>query len=440
MMRIRVPVPSRTELEDDYNRYADLFEKAVYEVQKRIRGFLQRAGLHPTIKYRVKNFDSYYHKMLRRVSSTPKGEDWFTITDVLGIRVVCPFMSDLPIVEDVLTTEFEVVEREKKGAEFSFKEFGYDSLHYLIKLPQDVQDFYRLPETMVCEVQLRTILQDAWAEVEHELVYKSDYTPFDESLRRKLAALNANLSLADMVFHEIREYQRELNRQLKKRRSDFWTLVRRSEEVHHKEMLGAVGDIVHDTSKALTPPIEPESNVNGPADQASESNGEESPHMPHYDVVDGQLLKAIYAHNEHRYTEAVQLYSEILSLSPRAAVRDIVLVHRGMAYFALENYPLAIDDFSASMELEGDHRKALYYRAVANRQVKNYQNSLSDLDQCLLLDPYQPEVLLSRAQTRAQLGDFSAALNDADAALSINPEDQDTISFRKMLARKVSDT
>jgi len=425
MMQIKLPVPSRTQLEEEYLRYADLLDKAVFELQRRLRQVLHRGGLTPTIKYRIKSFDSYYQKMLRRVASPPKTRDWFTISDILGIRVVCPFMADLPLVESLLANEFQVVEREKKGAEFSFKEFGYDSLHYLVQLPQDIQDFFRLPEAMVCEVQLRTILQDAWAEVEHELVYKSDHTPFDESLRRKLAALNANLSLADMIFHEIREYQRELHRQLKKRRLDFWDLVKRSEDNHFTDAACPNTALPEQTCLPSAPYVEddiPTSGMSG---------------LPHYDVIDGQLLKAIYAHNAHYYDDAIRLYTEILSLQPRGAVRSIVYVHRGMAYFAKGNYEHAILDFSTSMEMEGDHRKALYYRAVANRQLKCFGKALDDLNRCLQLDPYQSEVLLSRAQTHAHLGDYSAALSDVDATLVIDPAGDEARKFRNVLTEKL---
>lgn len=423
MMEIHVPVPGKASVEEEYNRYADLMEKAVYELQKRIRSLVSRAGLHPTIKYRVKTFESYYQKMLRRVSTPPKYKDWNLITDLLGIRLVSPFMSDLPVIEDILTKEFDIQEREKKGAEFSFKEFGYDSVHYLVKLPQDIQDFFRLPEPMVVEVQLRTILQDAWAEVEHELVYKSDHTPFDESLRRKLAALNANLSLADMIFHEIREYQRELQKQLKKRRSDFRLLVRGGDEV--------LRQLPH-LKDAISPRI-PEDDRDIPA----KLELEEVPNLPHYDVVDGQLLKAIYAHNAHRYREAITLYTRIESMHPRPTVLGVILVHRGMAQFALGQYDHAIMDFTASLAIEGDHRKALYYRAVAWRQLSQYAKALDDLALCLSVDSYQHDVLLCRGQIWLKLGDYGAALQDVDAALALEPDDHEAKLLRNVLNEKL---
>ncbi len=102
-----------------------------------------------------------------------------------------------------------------------FKEFGYESIHILIEVPADILSRFQLAESLVCEIQVCTILQDAWAEVEHELVYKANFSPFDESLKRKLAALNATLTLSDTLFQEIRDYQRLLQSELKRRRETF---------------------------------------------------------------------------------------------------------------------------------------------------------------------------------------------------------------------------
>ena len=442
MFNIQIPLPSRSQLEEDYLRQFEILERVLFELHRRIKNILHKAGLQTTVKYRVKSFDSWYHKILRRVSTPSREKDWLMLSDVLGIRIVCPFMADLPLVERLIDQEFQIVEREKKGAEFSFKEFGYESLHYLMKVPQDIQESFHVPESLVCELQLRTILQDAWAEVEHELVYKSDYTPFDDSLRRKLAALNANLSLADMVFHEIREYQRELQRQLKKRRSDFWDLVRKSED-ENRGVLIATGELEHhvpvrrdDDVSQTQVEIDGEQLTGGAeGDEGLDEDG--LPRYGNYDAVDGQLLKALYAHNAHRYPEALERYSAILDLHPRQAVRLIVLVHRGMAHFALGHYREAISDFGRSLDGEGDHRKAYYYRAVAQRQLGAYSEALDDLNQCLAIDPYQAEALLSRAQTLVKLGDYSAALQDVDAALALRPHDEEAHRFRDVLTSKL---
>ena len=108
------------------------------------------------------------------------------ITDIIGIRVVCPFLGDLERAVKELASAFSVTEIERKGAERSFREFGYESIHLLVELPMELGAARPGLDVKVCEIQLRTILQEAWAEVEHELVYKNEFTPFDEPMKRKV--------------------------------------------------------------------------------------------------------------------------------------------------------------------------------------------------------------------------------------------------------------
>ena len=142
---------------------------------------------------------------------------------MLGIRVICAFLEDLKTVEEQISKIFKIIEIERKGADRTFSEFGYESIHFLVEIPEEFKtDKDTVPDGLVCEIQVRTILQDAWAEVEHELVYKSEFSPFDLPLRRKLASLNASLSLSDIIFQEIRDYQNKLNKELDCRRESFY--------------------------------------------------------------------------------------------------------------------------------------------------------------------------------------------------------------------------
>ena len=213
MVYVQVPIKPKETLKAEYLEQTSSFERVLYELHRRLTTIFHEHHLRATIKHRVKNFRSYYQKIQMR-SKEIGGSGQLFISDVLGIRVVCPFLDDLAAVEQLISESFNVQEREKKGAEFSVKEFGYDALHFLISLPPYLIESFHLSDALVVEIQLRTILQDAWAEVEHEIVYKSQITHLDVSLRRKLAALNANLSLSDMIFYEIRTYQRELQHQL----------------------------------------------------------------------------------------------------------------------------------------------------------------------------------------------------------------------------------
>jgi putative GTP pyrophosphokinase len=408
MIHVHLPPKSKTELEAEYAEHADSFERALYELHRRLRVMLEQRRIRATVKYRVKSFSSYYAKILKR-STEVNGDPELLISDVLGMRIVCPFLDDLAAVEDLLNQNFAVAEREKKGAEFSFKEFGYDSLHFLIELPEDVVESFHLPGDLLAEVQLRTILQDAWAEVEHEMVYKSQITPFDANLRRKLAALNANLSLSDMIFHEIRIYQRELQHQLDRRRVAFMSMVQQEEMLKDQQL----------------PVADPEKAGNFPDHPLLNSISAET--------QESKLLKALYAHNTHHYDEAIEIYGRILDGDTPESIRSMVYLHRGMAWFANGDYDRAKSDFQRSLSIAGDNERALLYLGLCERQQGRESAALEQFDRCLEINPRNEEALLSRSQLHFALGDFSGAVRDCDLVLHIDSENRHAQKFRSFL-------
>jgi len=390
MFRIQFPLPSRRELERQYDNRYDQFQKILHELQRRIAVSVQIPDVTASLKYRVKRFDSFYEKLLRRARDENRGDgDSIVITDILGIRVVCPFMEDLSLVEAQIDKDFTVVEVERKGSQLASTEFGYSSVHLLVQIPRDIMESFHVGREIVCEVQLRTILQDAWAEVEHELVYKAELTPLDGQLRRKLAALNANLSLSDIIFQEIREYQRMMNRSLMKRRDDFWTLLQAN---------GSPG----------TPP------------EAIDSDGE----VIHTgsDTIDSMLIKALHAHNEKDYESAERLYTDILAYQPPDHVAAVIHAHRGMTRFALDNLDGAIEDFSRTIAISPQTTRAYYYRAVVMRVLGKNDEALADLSRCLEFDPYNIDSRVARARIYRDKHEPDSAHADCRMALKLDPD------------------
>ncbi len=226
-------LPSKEDIEKLYDSYNPIFSCILNNVRSRLVGDLALSP-RPVLKSRIKSFASYYQKVLRQKSSEIyKKNSLVCLTDMMGIRVVCLFLENIAEVERLISEKYNVREIEHKGAEQSFREFGYESVHILIEIPDECLDLsvldadflksHPLPKELCCEIQIRTILQDAWAEVEHELIYKTEFTPFDAPLRRKLASVNASLSLADTIFQEIRDYQKNFQRQVDRRRASFYS-------------------------------------------------------------------------------------------------------------------------------------------------------------------------------------------------------------------------
>jgi putative GTP pyrophosphokinase len=158
-----------------------------------IEGLLDKQHLQGTLKTRVKSLESLSEKRSFLTRST--GDPNPVIKDLLGMRIVVPFHEGVEQVVEMLRQHFNTREIERKSEKLTFREFAYDSVH--VELPLDCE--LELPSNCkpVIEVQVRTILQDAWAEVEHELIYKNHFRfPNNDSIRKKLAAVNrASVSL-----------------------------------------------------------------------------------------------------------------------------------------------------------------------------------------------------------------------------------------------------
>ena len=220
-------LPAKIKIKNIYETYSPYLSEIMNNIKVILAENIKLSS-QPTFKGRIKNFQSYYKKLLRQKPDEAASSDsLICLTDMMGIRVICAFLEDISVVQEQLQSIFDVKEIEIKGNSENFKEFGYESVHVLVSIPENcmpksIPEGIVFPPDLVCEIQIRTILQDAWAEVEHELIYKTEFTPFDLPLRRKLASINASLSLADIIFQEIRDYQKKLQSEMNLRRHTFY--------------------------------------------------------------------------------------------------------------------------------------------------------------------------------------------------------------------------
>ena len=409
-------IPDKAKVQATYGESRPRYEEALARFLATVEPILTAGGLSPTLKGRVKEFPSYYAKKLRLLKQA-----WTDktvpppVNDIIAIRVVCPFLGDLAVAEKLLSAHYEIVEIERKGAERSFREFGYESIHLLVSIPEELMPLCPHIERNVIEIQLRTILQEAWAEVEHELVYKAEFTPVDEPMRRKLAALNANLTLSDIIFQEILEFEKRLNVELGQRRQAFY---RKIEEVAD-EPDGAVE----------APPPDAGATEGGEAAPAAPAGAAADSRPSMFDGhgyggfgMDGLLLAALEAHNKADFARAVSIYSAIVAEKPGKEIASVVYKHRGMAYFAQSRYHEALQDFTSCLALDPECYKALYYRGVVKGVLDDCLGAAEDFSEALRIHPYHFFSRYRRALCFFKMGDSAAAHADCEIALRIEPE------------------
>ncbi len=168
-----------------------------------------------SIEARAKSVESFGKKAVRADIENPDSLKYelplTEITDLAAARVITFFLSSLAEADDVIKREFDIVERNDKGGAKDEARLGYQSIHYLVRL-NEVR--LHLPEYIrfrhfIAEIQVRTILQHAWAEIEHDIQYKSvDVLP--AVIRRRFLALAGMLEIGDREFQAIADEHESL--------------------------------------------------------------------------------------------------------------------------------------------------------------------------------------------------------------------------------------
>jgi putative GTP pyrophosphokinase len=396
----------RNQLKGLFEANLPRYETALHSLYQTIRKLLEHQGFTPTIKYRIKRFEAL-HTKLRRLHSRRKGPQQ-GVTDLFGLRIICPFLEDIETVEKLLSDTFELAEVVRKGGQHSFREFGYDSVHLLIRLPGESPGELPAGVSPTCEIQLRTILQDAWAEVEHELVYKSDITLPNESIRRKLASLNATLTLSDLIFQEIRDYQKELRQLGDRRRASLANNLRLNDMISISLPVGE------------TSPPPPSKK---PAVQPLASRLEKT------------MLAALDAHSNHDYAGAIGLYDQLLGMRLKRPVRSLVYNHRGMARFALGQFRKSLKDFNQAIRFDPEYCRGYINRGLCHRVLQEFERSVADFTQALQIDPSRPEAWFGRAQASHDLLLDDRALADCEQALKLDSDYQPARDLQALIGK-----
>lgn len=185
--------------------------EATAQVVTLLRTVLDEAGInYLSVTGRAKSVASFAEKASRtRDGKLLYPDPLRDITDQIGIRVITYVLGDVEAVADLLGDVVVVKEDRDFGLETAQQgRFGYASRHLLIGLDEahQGQPGYELLRGRVAQVQIRTVLQHAWAEFEHDIRYKGSIPEQHASdFDRRFTLAAGLLELADREFTTIRE-------------------------------------------------------------------------------------------------------------------------------------------------------------------------------------------------------------------------------------------
>ena len=189
---------------EEYRQAKPACDDAAVKVKATLEKVFKKSGLIvAAIESRVKTEASLAGKLELKGSKYASLAD---ITDIVGVRVITFYIDDVDKVASAVERLFKVdwensVDKRKIH---EIDSFGYMSLHYICSMDGFPYRF---------EIQMRTVLQHAWANMNHDTGYKSG-VEIPLEYRRSLSRLSGLLELADEQFSEIRadlaDYRRRI--------------------------------------------------------------------------------------------------------------------------------------------------------------------------------------------------------------------------------------
>lgn len=186
----------------EYEEVQPLYQEFVERVQDLLRGRLSHSAIKvATICGRVKTAQSFKGKIQRKSYERPLEQ----MTDLAGVRIVCYYETDLQAIKNVVRSMFCVHEEVDKTGELGVDKMGYEGGHFIITLGRRYSgERYDGISDLKCEVQVRTVLQDAWALISHHLIYKNEASVPDR-MKRDINNVASLLEIAQGIFDSVRD-------------------------------------------------------------------------------------------------------------------------------------------------------------------------------------------------------------------------------------------
>lgn len=191
---------------EEYNNTFTLYSDFAKSMEKLIDQLLnQRNFKVHSVTSRAKDKVSLRSKISRASGTYSQLRD---VTDLCGVRIITYLADDIDAISGLIEKQFDVDQSNSvdKRALLDPDRFGYVSLHYVVRLKPSrtgLPEYQRFAH-LKFEIQIRSILQHAWAEIEHDLGYKTKQAVPAE-IRRRFSRLAGLLEVADTEFDRVRD-------------------------------------------------------------------------------------------------------------------------------------------------------------------------------------------------------------------------------------------
>lgn len=204
-----------------YDSNCKLFENAKKAYIRIISSSLKGTDIGEVTKIegRVKDKEECIRKFHRKYQSKLEADEHpyeikDYLSDLIGIRIICLYEDQIEMVAEVLKQRFKIIDVTDmiSAVESTEDSFGYKGLHMDLALNDQMSSLpkYQQYADYPFEVQIRSLIQDAWSVLDHKIKYKKS---IPNDLKRRINILSALFELADREFKEIRNSTLELIQQ-----------------------------------------------------------------------------------------------------------------------------------------------------------------------------------------------------------------------------------
>ena len=197
------------EIRCTYEARRQLLKQLAAALQRETERVLSGIAHIDRIDFCVKPTESFVRKVLYRRSEHRYKNPFVEIDDQVRCRIVVFSLQDLRVVSERLTDAFSIKESSFRSPRKD-EEFGYESHHLICAIPlsprpESWNEYPDMPEAF--EFQLRTLFMHAWAEQQHELVYKGN-GGLPHEMRKVIAWAAASVWAVDREIARIWDWQR----------------------------------------------------------------------------------------------------------------------------------------------------------------------------------------------------------------------------------------
>lgn len=202
----------RLRILEEYDEKMESLSTLSIQVENLLKRLLKDINIS-SMTTRVKARDSLSKKIdikQKIMGNKPKVYKYETlndITDICGIRICTFYSDDVDEIAGVIEKEFNIDTENSidKRATMEVDRFGYLSLHYIVSLSEERTNLteYNEFQNIKFEIQIRSMLQHTWAEIEHDLGYKSS-VGLPNHIKRDFSRVASLLEIADKEFLNIK--------------------------------------------------------------------------------------------------------------------------------------------------------------------------------------------------------------------------------------------